>query len=67
MSNPKDAIRDAIPRHLYHVHQKAKSPKTAAIGIKDLAAALKPLGCKQQDVASNLDYLIQKDLGVRGR
>lgn len=60
MSNPNDEIRDAILRHLYQVHRKAKSPKSAGIGIRDLAAGLKPKGYKQQEVASNLDYLIQK-------
>lgn len=59
--NPKDEIRDAILRRLYEVHQKAKSPKSAAIGIRDLQKALKPAGYKQQDVGSNLDYLIQKN------
>jgi hypothetical protein len=59
-SNPNDRIRDAILRHLYNVHQKAKSPKSAAIGIRDLCSALKELGYKQQEVASNLDYLLQK-------
>jgi|SRR5579884_1328172 hypothetical protein len=61
MSNPNDQIRDAILRHLYTVHRRARSPKSAAIGIRDLAAALKPNGYKQQEVASNLDYLIQKE------
>jgi hypothetical protein len=60
MANPNDEIRDAILRHLYQVHRKAKSPKSAGIGIRDLATELKPAGYKQQQVASNLDYLIQK-------
>jgi len=59
-SNPNDRIRDTILRRLYEVHEKAKSPKSAAIGIRDLCSALKPLGYKQQEVASNLDYLLQK-------
>lgn len=58
--NPNDQIRDAILRYLYDVHSKARSPKTAGQGIRDLQAGLKPLGHKQQEVASNLDYLIQK-------
>jgi hypothetical protein len=58
--NPKDAIRDAILRALYSTHERAKSPRSASIGVRDLQATLKPLGFKQQEVASNLDYLIQK-------
>jgi hypothetical protein len=58
--NPNDAIRDAILRHLYAHHQKAKSPKSAAIGVRDLQAEMKAQGFKQQVVASNLDYLVQK-------
>ena len=59
--NPDDLIRDAILRHLYAVHQKAKSPNSAAIGVRDLQSALKKAhGLKQQEVASNLDYLVQK-------
>jgi hypothetical protein len=60
-SNPNDSIRDAILRYLYKIHNEARSPKSAAIGIRDLASALKPHGFKLQEVASNLDYLLQKD------
>jgi hypothetical protein len=60
--NPDDAIRDAILRHLYDVHKKAKGPASAAIGIRDLQSALrKSHGYKQQQVGSNLDYLVQKE------
>lgn len=58
--NPKDEIRDAILRHLYEVHSKAKSPKSAGKKISEIQKALRPLGYKQQEVASNLDYLVQK-------
>jgi hypothetical protein len=58
--NPKDAARDAVLRYLYSVHATAKSPRSAGVGIRELQAKLKPQGLKQQDVASNLDYLIQK-------
>ena len=60
MSNPNDVIRDAILRHLHSVHNKARSPKTAGLWIRELAQALKPRGFKLQEVASNLDYLVQK-------
>lgn len=59
-SNPNDAARDAILRHLYSIHTKARSPRSTAILVRDLAAALKPQGFRQQQVASNLDYLVQK-------
>jgi hypothetical protein len=59
--NTDDLIRDAILRHLFTVHKDAKSPSKAAIGIRDLHKALKSShGYKQQEVGSNLDYLVQK-------
>src|SRR5271155_5300324 len=60
MSNPHDTVRDAILRHLYNVHSKARSPKSAGLKITELTKALKPQGLKLQAVASNLDYLVQK-------
>jgi hypothetical protein len=55
-----DAVRDAILRYLYRIHGAARSVRATAITIRDLQSALRPLGYKQQEVASNLDYLIQK-------
>jgi hypothetical protein len=61
VTNPNDETRDAILRHLYEVHQKAKSPRSTGVGIRDLQKALKDaLGNKQQEVSGNLDYLVQK-------
>lgn len=60
MSNPRDIARDFILRHLYFIHESARSPKTAGLKITELARALKPEGFKLQEVASNLDYLVQK-------
>jgi hypothetical protein len=60
MTNPNDVIRDAILRHLHTAHRKARSPRSAALLVSELTKALKPLGYKQQEVASNLDYLVQK-------
>jgi hypothetical protein len=60
MANPNDIIRDAILRHLHGVHRRARSPRSAGLLISQLTKALKPQGFKQQDVASNLDYLVQK-------
>ena len=42
------------------VHQKSRSPKSAGLLISELSKALKTNGYKQQKVASNLDYLVQK-------
>ena len=58
--NPNDSIRDAILRELHSIHQNARGPKSASVGIRDLCARLKPKGYKQQEVANNLDYLVQK-------
>lgn len=65
MANPNDGVRDLILRQLYGVHQRARGPKSVSIGIRDLQKALKSSGVKQQQVNSNLDYLIQKGWAVR--
>jgi len=60
-----DEVRDAVLRYLYEVHRRAKSPRSASIGIQDLQKALKArYGYKQQEVASDLDYLLQKGWAV---
>lgn len=60
MANPNDAIRDAILRHMYDVNRQSRSPKKAAIGIRDLNKGMKAKhGYKQQEVSSNLIYLIE--------
>lgn len=58
--NPNDAIRDAVLRELDSVRRSAKSPHSASIGMMDLARRLKIQKYKQQDVASNLAYLVDK-------
>ncbi|HZP97327.1 MAG TPA: hypothetical protein VFC31_13490 [Candidatus Limnocylindria bacterium] len=61
MASENDAVRDALLRFLLEVHRKAKSPRSAGIGIRDLQSAMKDrFEVKQQVVASNLDYLVQK-------
>lgn len=61
MTNPHDGVRDALLRFLYAKHRKAKSPKSAGVMIRDIQKAMRDEhGFKQQEVASNLDYLIQK-------
>lgn len=54
-----DHIRDLILRRLYDVHQKARSPRSAGTAIRELQQALRPVGVKQQELAHNLDYLVQ--------
>jgi hypothetical protein len=60
MPNPNDAIRDAILRYLYDRHQHARGPKGVAVQIRELQSAMRERGIRQQEVNSNLDYLIQK-------
>lgn len=55
-----DVQRDRILRFLYERHATARSPAKILIGIQDLRAELKKrYGMSQQDVSSNLDYLVQ--------
>lgn len=56
--NPNDEIRDAILRHLYMVHSKASSPRSAAIKVSALHKAMKDLDYKRTQVGGNLAYLI---------
>jgi hypothetical protein len=51
--NPHDAIRESLIRCLYDVRTKARSPKTTAIGIKELNKLMKARGCSQQEVAQS--------------
>jgi hypothetical protein len=56
-----DEIRDLLLYFLNDRHSKARSVKGQEIGIRDLQAALRQShGLTQQQVSSNLDYLVQK-------
>jgi hypothetical protein len=56
-----DEARDLILRFLYDRHQKARGVKSQEILLRDLQSEMKRLhGFSQQEVASNLDYLVQK-------
>lgn len=56
-----DEIRQIVLRFLYDLHHRAKGIRKQEIGIRDLQAAMKKThGLKQQEVARNLDYLVQK-------
>jgi hypothetical protein len=57
--NPNDEVRDAILRHLYAVHEKASSPRSAAIKISELQRAMKEAhGYKRNQIGGNLSYLM---------
>ena len=57
--NPNDEIRNAILRYLYEVHEKASSPKTAALKISQLQKAMKErAGYKRNVIGGNLDIMI---------
>lgn len=61
-ANIDDLIRDEILRYLYELHRNARSPRSAGKGIRDLQRELKKRhGYKQQQIATNLDYLVQQN------
>jgi len=56
-----DEARELILRFLYEHHEKARGVSKQEIGLRDLQSAMKnDLGMSQQEVASNLDYLVDK-------
>ncbi len=58
--NPDDDTRDKLLRFLYERHKTTKGITKIPIGIRDLQKAMKSsYDLKQQEVSSNLDYLIQ--------
>jgi len=57
--NPSDKTREAILKHLFVVHQKARSIKSQSNGMRNLKETLKSQGFNEQEIVSNLDYLIQ--------
>ncbi|MBZ5614836.1 MAG: hypothetical protein LAO23_12570 [Acidobacteriia bacterium] len=62
MANPNDAIRVAILRHLYAIHQQEATAANAGLAINQLSEGLKKKGYDDRKVASNLDYLVLKGL-----
>jgi len=55
-----DEQRDRILRFLYERHATARGPSRILIGIRDLQREMKQrYGMTQQEVSSNLDYLVQ--------
>jgi len=59
MAKRNDEIREAILKLLYEKHKRARSLKSARASMKELKDELKKLGLKEQEIVSNLDYLIQ--------
>lgn len=58
--NANDEMRDKILRFLYERHKTTKGITKIPIGIRDLQSEMKSCyAMKQQEVSSNLDYLIQ--------
>lgn len=57
-----DEIRELILTFMYEHHRKARGIQAQEIGIRALQREMKKLyGLSQQEVASNLDYLVQKE------
>lgn len=57
-----DEIRDLILNFLYELHRSARGVKAQETGLRDLQQKLKAEhGLSQQQVSSNLDYLVQKE------
>lgn len=54
-----DDVREIILRLLYTQHQKARGVKSTGLAISKIKQPLKKKGLKEQEIASNLDYLIQ--------
>lgn len=55
-----DVQRDRILRFLYERHKTARGPAKILIGIRDLQGKMKKrYAMTQQEVSSNLDYLVQ--------
>jgi hypothetical protein len=59
MSQGSDACRKAILRLLYDIHERARSRKSNRAPVSELKEELKKLGFKEQDIVSELDYLIE--------
>jgi hypothetical protein len=58
--NPDDDRRDKILRFLYDRHKTTRGINKIPVGIRDLQREMKARhGMKQNQVSSNLDYLIQ--------
>jgi len=59
MSQNSDTCRKGILKFLYDVHEKARSRKSNSASVSELKQAIKKLGFKEQEIVSELDYLIE--------
>jgi hypothetical protein len=59
MNQNSDTCRKAILQFLYDVHEKARSRKSNRAPVSELKHELKKLGFKEQEIVSELDYLIE--------
>ena len=61
-NNDPDEIRELILLFMYEHHHTARGIQAQEIGVRELQREMKNLhGLPQQEVASNLDYLVQKE------
>ncbi|MDH5451623.1 MAG: hypothetical protein OEX77_12160 [Candidatus Bathyarchaeota archaeon] len=61
----KDEIRETILRFLYDTYKTARSLKRSRVKISVIKRNLKQQGLTEQEITSNLDYLIQTDWVIR--
>ena len=54
-----DQVRRSVLEVLYRIHNSARSLKSARLSILELKRELRQLGLREQQIVSNLDYLIQ--------
>jgi hypothetical protein len=54
-----DEIREHILDFLHSTRKKARSLKSISASITEIKSGLKPLGISQNDVVTNLDFLVQ--------
>lgn len=59
MNQNIDACRKEILKFLYDVHERARSRKSNRAPVSELKQELKKLGFKEQEIVSELDYLIE--------
>jgi hypothetical protein len=59
MAQKCDEVRKAILEFLYETHEKARSRKSNRALVSELKRELKKSGFKEQEIVSELDYLIE--------
>lgn len=59
MAHRCDEVRKAILKFLFETHEEARSRKSNRVPVSELKQALKRSGLKEQEIVSELDYLIE--------